>query len=156
NPGDFAILYISLVSATLPLSTVDDYGEITLAQQISQLPGVAQVLVFGAQKFAVRVQVDPVAAASRGIALDDVRNVVAKANSNTPTGTIAGLHQDTTIMATAAMRTAADYRDVVVAYRNGSPIKLTEVANVIDSVENNKIASAFNGERAIVLAIQRQ
>jgi HAE1 family hydrophobic/amphiphilic exporter-1 len=156
NPGDFAILYISLVSATLPLSTVDDYGEITLAQQISQLPGVAQVQVFGAQKFAVRVQVDPVAAASRGISLDDVRNVVAKANSNTPVGTIAGLRQDTTLLATAAMRNAADYRDVVVAFRNGSPIKLTEIANVIDSVENDKIASAFNGERAVVLAIFRQ
>src|ERR1051325_11450371 len=156
NPGDFAILYISLVSATLPLSTVDDYGEITLAQQISQLPGVAQVQVFGAQKFAVRVQVDPVAAASRGVSLDDVRNVVAKANSNTPVGTIAGLRQDTTLLATAAMRNAADYRDVVVAFRNGSPIKLTEIANVIDSVENDKIASAFNGERAVVLAIFRQ
>src|SRR5262249_24703066 len=156
NPGDFAILYISLVSPTLPLSTVDDYGEITLAQQISQLPGVAQVQVFGAQKFAVRVQVDPVAAASRGISLDDVRNVVAKANSNTPVGTIAGVRQDTTLLATAAMRNAADYRDVVVAFRNGSPIKLTEIANVVDSVENDKIASAFNGERAIVLAIFRQ
>jgi HAE1 family hydrophobic/amphiphilic exporter-1 len=156
NPGDFAILYISLVSSTLPLSTVDDYGEITLAQQISQLTGVAQVQVFGAQKFAVRVQVDPVAAASRGVSLDDVRNVVAKANSNTPVGTIAGLRQDTTLLATAAMRTAADYRDVVVAYRNGAPIKLTEVANVIDSVENDKIASSFNGERAVVLAIFRQ
>ena len=156
NPGDFAILYISLVSPTLPLATVDDYGEITLAQQISQLPGVAQVQVFGAQKFAVRVQVDPVAAASRGISLDDVRNVVAKANSNTPVGTIAGVRQDTTLLATAAMRTAADYRDVVVAFRNGSPIKLTEIANVIDSVENDKIASSFNGERAVVLAIFRQ
>ncbi len=156
NPGDFAILYISLVSSTLPLSTVDDYGEITLAQQISQLPGVAQVQVFGAQKFAVRVQVDPVAAASRGVSLDDVRNVVAKANSNTPVGTIAGVRQDTTLLATAAMRTAADYRDVYVAYRNGAPIKLTEIANVIDSVENDKIASAFNGERAVVLAIFRQ
>jgi HAE1 family hydrophobic/amphiphilic exporter-1 len=156
NPGDFPILYISLVSPTLPLSTVDDFGEITLAQQISQLPGIAQVLVYGAQKFAVRVQVDPVAAAARGIALDDVRSVVAKANSNTPVGTIAGLRQDTTIMATAAMKQASDYGDVVVAYRNGSPIKLTEIANVIDSVENDRIASAFNGERAIVLAIQRQ
>jgi hydrophobic/amphiphilic exporter-1 (mainly G- bacteria), HAE1 family len=156
NPGDFAILYISLISATLPLSTVDDYGEITLAQQISQLPGVAQVQVFGAQKFAVRVQVDPVAAASRGISLDDVRTVVAKTNSNTPVGTIAGLRQDTALLATAAMRNASDYKDVVVAFRNGSPIKLTEIANVIDSVENDKIASAFNGERAVVLAIFRQ
>src|SRR6195256_371468 len=156
NPGDFPILYISLVSPTLPLSTVDDYGEITLAQQISQLPGVAQVLVYGAQKFAVRVQVDPVAAASRGVSLDDIRNVVTKANSNTPVGTIAGLRQNTTITASAAMNHAADYRDVVVAYRNGAPIKLSEVARVIDSVENDKIASLFNHERAIVLAIQRQ
>jgi hydrophobic/amphiphilic exporter-1 (mainly G- bacteria), HAE1 family len=156
NPGDFPILYISLVSPTLPLSTVDDFGEITLAQQISQLPGIAQVLVYGAQKFAVRVQVDPVAAASRGISLDDVRNIVAKANSNTPVGTIAGTRQDTTIVATAAMRTAADYRDVVAAYRNGNPVKLSEIANVVDGVENDRIASAFNGERAIVLAIQRQ
>src|SRR5712675_1766956 len=156
NPGDFPILYISLVSPTLPLSTVDDYGEITLAQQISQLPGVAQVLVYGAQKFAVRVQVDPVAAASRGVSLDDVRNVVTKANSNTPVGTIAGVRQNTTITASAAMNHAADYRDVHVGYRNGMPIKLSDVARVIDSVENDKIASLFNNERAIVLAIQRQ
>jgi hydrophobic/amphiphilic exporter-1 (mainly G- bacteria), HAE1 family len=156
NPGDFPILYISLVSPTLPLSRVDDYGEITLAQQISQLPGIAQVLVYGAQKFAVRVQVDPLAAAARGISLEDVHTVVAKANSNTPVGTIAGVRQDTTIMASAAIPHAADYRDLVVAYRNGIPIKLADIGRVIDSVENDKIASAFNGERAIVLAIQRQ
>src|SRR5262249_36750425 len=133
NPGDFPILYISLISPTLPLSTVDDYGEITLAQQISQLPGIAQVLVFGAQKFAVRVQVDPVAAASRGVSMEDVRSVVSKTNSNTPVGIIAGQRQNTTITATAAMRSAAEYRDVVVAYRNGQPVKLSAVANVIDS-----------------------
>jgi HAE1 family hydrophobic/amphiphilic exporter-1 len=156
NPGDFPILYISLVSPTLPLSTVDDYGEITLAQQISQLPGIAQVLVYGAQKFAVRVQIDPAAAGARGISLEDVHTVVAKANSNTPVGTIAGVRQDTTIMASAAILHAADYRDVVVAYRNGMPIKITDIGRVIDSVENDKIASFFNGERAIVLAIQRQ
>ena len=90
NPGDFPIMFISLVSSTLPLSTVDDYGEITLAQQISQLPGIAQVLVYGAQKFAVRVQVDPIAAAQRNISLDDIRNVVSKTNSSTPVGTISG------------------------------------------------------------------
>src|SRR5262245_40882400 len=84
NPGDFPIMFISLVSSTLPLSTVNDYGEITLAQQISQLPGIAQVLVYGAQRFAVRVQVDPVAAAARNISLDDIRNVVSKTNSSTP------------------------------------------------------------------------
>src|SRR5229473_1374403 len=131
NPGDFPVMYISLVSATLPLSVVDEYGEITIAQQISQLPGIAQVLVFGAQKFAVRVQVDPVAAAARNISLDDIRTVVAKTK-------------------------AEEYRKVVVAYRNGAPVYLDQVARVIDSVENDKIASWFNNDRAIVLAIQRQ
>jgi HAE1 family hydrophobic/amphiphilic exporter-1 len=156
NPGDFSILLFDLVSPTLPLSVVDDYAEITLAQQISQLPGIAQVLVFGAQKFAVRVQVDPVAAAARGVALDDVRNVVAKANSNTPVGTISGRDQNTTITASAAMRTAAEYKDVVVAYRNGLPIKINEVAKVVDSVENDVVANLYNNEQSIVLAIFKQ
>ncbi|MGZ8300295.1 MAG: efflux RND transporter permease subunit, partial [Rhodoplanes sp.] len=156
NPGDFPILYISLVSPTLPLSTVNDYGEITLAQQISQIPGVAQVLVYGAQRFAVRVQVDPVAAAARNISLEDIRSIVSKTNSNTPVGTITGERQNVTLTATAAMARAADYRDVVIAYRNGAPAKLSDVARVVDSVENDKIASYFNNERAIVLAIQRQ
>ena len=127
-----------------------------LAQQISQLPGVAQVLVYGAQKFAVRVQVDPVAAAARNISLDDVRNVVAKANSNSPVGTLVGPRQNVTLPATGAMTKAEEYRNVVVAWRNGAPVKLDEIARVIDSVENNKIASWFNGQRSIVLAIQRQ
>src|ERR1700689_4237875 len=138
NPADSPIIMFSLVSPTLPMSTVDDYGEITLAQQISQLPGISQVLVYGAQKFAVRVQVDPVAAAAHGVALEDVHTVVAKANSNTPVGTIAGVRQDTTIMASAAILHAADYRDVVVAYRNGMPIKINDIGRVVDSVENDK------------------
>src|SRR5712671_3923245 len=156
NPGDFPILYISLNSPTLPLSVVDEYGEITLAQQISQLPGIAQVLVFGAQKFAVRVQVDPVAAAARNISLDDIRTVVAKTNSNTPVGTLNGPKQSVTLTASSAMTKAEEYRKVVVAYRNGAPVYLDQVARVIDSVENDKIASWFNNDRAIVLAIQRQ
>jgi hydrophobic/amphiphilic exporter-1 (mainly G- bacteria), HAE1 family len=156
NPGDFPVLYISLRSDTVPLSTVDDYAETVLAPQISQLTGVAQVLVYGAQKFAVRVQVNPTEAASRNIALEDVRSVVAKANSSTPVGVLTGPKQSVTLAATSAMPHATDYRDVVVAYRNGSPIKLNQIARVIDSVENNKIATWFNNERAIVLAIQRQ
>ena len=156
NPGDFPILYISLISPTLPLSTVDDYGEITLAQQISQLPGIAQVLVYGAQKYALRVQVDPVAAAARNISLEDIRTVVSKTNSNTPVGTISGDLQNITLMASSAIARAADYRNVVVAYRNGNPVKLDEIARVVDSVESDQIASLFNNERAIVLAIQRQ
>ncbi|MGZ3411685.1 MAG: efflux RND transporter permease subunit [Xanthobacteraceae bacterium] len=156
NPGDFPILFISLVSPTMPLSKVDEYGQLVLAQQISQLPGVAQVLVFGSQKFAIRVQVDPVAAAQRNISLDDVRNVIAKANSNTPVGTLAGRDKNVTLTASSAMMRAEDYRKVVVAYRNGTPIRLEQIARVLDDVENNKIASLFNNERAIVLAIQRQ
>jgi HAE1 family hydrophobic/amphiphilic exporter-1 len=156
NPGDFPILYISLISQTLPLSVVDEFGEITLAQQISQLPGIAQVLVYGAQKFAVRVQVDPVAAAARNISLDDIRTVVSKTNSNTPVGTLNGPKQSVTLTASSAMTKAEEYRKVVVAYRNGAPVYLDQVARVIDSVENDKIASWYNSDRAVVLAIQRQ
>jgi HAE1 family hydrophobic/amphiphilic exporter-1 len=156
NPGDFPVLYISMRSDTLPLSKVDDYAETVLAPQISQLPGVAQVLVYGAQKFAVRVQVDPVAAAARNISLDEIRNVVAKTNSSAPVGTLDGEQQSVTLVATSAIKRAADYRDVVVAYRNGAPIKLNQVARIIDSVENDKVATWFNDSRAIVLAIQRQ
>jgi hydrophobic/amphiphilic exporter-1 (mainly G- bacteria), HAE1 family len=156
NPGDFPVLYVSLRSDTVPLSTVDDYAETVLAPQISQLPGVAQVLVYGAQKFAVRVQVNPTEAAARNISLEDVRSVVAKANSSTPVGVLTGPKQSVTLAATSAMPHAADYRDVVVAYRNGAPIKLNQIARVIDSVENDKVATWFNDARAIVLAIQRQ
>src|SRR5664279_224562 len=156
NPGDFPVLFISMRSDTMPLSLVDDYAETVVAPQLSQLPGVAQVSVYGAQKFAVRVQVDPAAAAARNISLDDIRNVVAKTNSSTPVGTLTGPKQSVTLTATSAIEHAADYRDVVVAYRNGAPIKLSEVARVIDSVENNKIATWFNDARAIVLAVQRQ
>ncbi len=120
NPGDFPVLYISLRSETLPLSTINDYAETVLAPQISQLSGVAQVLVYGAQKFAVRVQVDPVAAAARNLSLDDIRSVIAKTNSNAPVGTLNGPKQNVTLLATGAMEHAADYRNVVVAYRNGT------------------------------------
>src|SRR3569833_2854698 len=156
NPGDFPVLYVSLRSDTMPLSTVDEYAETVLAPTLSQLNGVAQVLVYGAQKFAVRVQVDPRAAAARNIALDDIRTVVAKANSSTPVGTLQGKEEALTLLATGAIPKAADYRDVVVAYRNGAPVKLSQVARVIDSVENDRVASWFNDARAIVLAIQRQ
>ncbi len=156
NPGDFPVLYISLRSETMPLSRVNDYAETVIAPTISQLPGVAQVLVYGAQKYAVRVQVDPVALAARNISLDEVRQVVARANSSAPVGTLTGPQQNVMLTATGALEKAADYRKVIVAYRNGAPIMLDEVARVIDSVENDKIATWFNDARAIVLAIQRQ
>ncbi len=156
NPGDFPVLFIANVSQDLPLSKVHEYADTVLAQQISQITGVAQVLVYGAQKFAVRVQVDPVAAAARGVSLDDVRNVVAKVNSNVPVGTLSGPQQSVTLQASPQLDRASAYRDVVVAWRNGAPVKLNEVARVVDSVENDKVASWFNDQRSIVLAIQRQ
>jgi HAE1 family hydrophobic/amphiphilic exporter-1 len=156
NPGDFPVLFVALSSTTLPLSTVNEYGDITIGQALSQIPGVAQVSIFGAQKFAIRVQADPEAAAARGLSLEDIRTAVSRANSSTPVGTLNGPKQDVSLQASGQMDKAADYRQVVVAWRNGSPVKLEEVAKIYDSVENDKIATWLNGERGIVLAIQKQ
>ncbi|CAN5411109.1 efflux RND transporter permease subunit [soil metagenome] len=156
NPADFPVLFVSLSSETLPLSAVNEYGDITIGQTLSQIPGVAQVLIYGAQKFAIRVQADPEAAAARGLSLEDVRAAVSRANSSTPVGTLNGPKQDIAIQASGQLNKAADYRQVVVAWRNGSPVKLDEVARIYDSVENDKIATWFNGTRSIVLAIQKQ
>src|SRR6266852_2277811 len=156
NPADFPVLFVTLGSTTLPLSAVNEYGDITVGQALSQLPGVAQVTIFGAQKFAIRVQADPEAAAARGLSLEDIRTAVARANSSTPVGTLNGPKQDISLVASGQMDKAADYRHIVVAWRNGSPVKLDEVARIYDSVENDKIATWLNDRRAIVLAIQKQ
>ncbi|WP_137044510.1 efflux RND transporter permease subunit [Pseudolabrys sp. FHR47] len=156
NPGDFPVIFFSMRSATMPLSEINDFAETVLSPQLSQLPGVAQVAVYGAQRYAVRVQVDPVAAAARNVSLDEIRTVVARANSAAPVGNLDGNKQSLTLVATSSMKRAADYADVVVKYVNGAPIKLSEVARVVDSVENDKIATWFNDDRAIVLAVQRQ
>jgi len=156
NPADFPVLFVVLGSATLPLSTVNEYGDITIGQAISQLPGVAQVSVYGAQKFAIRVQADPEAAAARGLSMEDIRNAVANANSSTPVGTLNGPKQDVALQASGQMDKAADYSTITVKWVNGSPVKLSEVARVYDSVENDKIASWLNGDRSIVLGIQKQ
>ena len=156
NPADFPVLFISLSSSTLPLSAVNEYGDITIGQALSQVAGVAQVQIFGPQKFAIRVQADPEAAAARGLSLEDIRSAVSRANSSTPVGTLNGPRQDVALQASGQLDKAVDYRQVVVAWRNGSPVKLDEVAKVYDSVENDKVATWFNGERAIVLAIQKQ
>src|SRR6478752_98431 len=156
NPADFPVLFVVLRSATLPLSAVHEYGDITIGQTLSQIPGVAQVSIYGAQKFAIRVQADPQAAAARGLSLEDIRAAVTRANSSTPVGTLNGPKQDVALQASGQMDKAADYRHIVVAWRNGSPVKLDEVARIYDSVENDKIASWLNDERSIVLGIQKQ
>jgi HAE1 family hydrophobic/amphiphilic exporter-1 len=156
NPADFPVLFVALGSATLPLSAVNEYGDITIGQALSQIPGVAQAIIYGAQKFAIRVQADPEAAAARGLSLEDIRAAVSRANSSTPVGTLNGPKQDVALQASGQMDKAADYSRVVVTWRNGSPVKLDEVAKIYDSVENDKIATWLNDERAIVIAIQKQ
>jgi HAE1 family hydrophobic/amphiphilic exporter-1 len=156
NPADQPILYLALSSPTLPLSDVDEYAETFMAQRISMVSGVAQVQVFGSQKYAVRVQLDPRELASRQIGIDEAASAVAWGNVLLPTGTLWGRHQAITLQANGQLTDAAAYRPLIIAYRNGSPVRLQELGRVIDSVENDKIASWYNGTRSVVLAIQRQ
>jgi HAE1 family hydrophobic/amphiphilic exporter-1 len=161
NPADQPVLYMAVSSPTLRLSDVDEYAETLLAQRISMVSGVAQVSVFGAQKYAVRVQLDPEKLASMQIGVDDVTKAVQAGNVNLPTGTLWGNRQAYTVQASGQLTKADQYAPLVVAYRNGSPVRLEQVANVFDSVENDKTAGWFAGEdrklaRGMVLAIQKQ
>jgi len=156
NPADAAIFYLVLTSDTLPLYTVDEYAETLMAQRISTISGVAQVQVFGSQKYAVHVQIDPRALASRGIGLDEVQQVIDQHNANVPVGTLYGEDRAFTLQATGQLNDAAAYRPLIVTYRNGSPVRLGELGRVIDSVQTDKVAAWFNGARGIILAIQRQ
>src|ERR1700739_1426005 len=156
NPADKAVLYLGLSSPTLPLSQVDEYAETYLAERISMISGVAQVSVYGSQKYAVRVQVDPQALAYRGIGIDEVAQAIENANVNLPTGTLWGSHEAFTVQANGQLTNAAAYRPIIVAYKNGAPVRLEEVGRVIDGVENDKVAGWVGNQRAVVLAIQRQ
>jgi hydrophobic/amphiphilic exporter-1 (mainly G- bacteria), HAE1 family len=156
NPADSPILYVALSSKILPLSTVDEYAETLMAQRISMISGVAQVQVFGSQKYAVRVQVDPNALNARGIGIDEVEKAIAGANVNLPTGTLYGRHQAFTVKATGQLNDAQAYRPMIIAYRNGAPIYLEQLGRVMDGVEDDKAISWYNDSQAIVLAIQRQ
>ncbi|PWT99417.1 MAG: acriflavine resistance protein B [Terriglobia bacterium] len=156
NPADSPIMYMALYSDTLPLSTIDEYAETMVAQRISTVSGVAQVQVMGAQKYAVRVQIDPNALAARRIGIDEVQAALQKHNVNLPTGTLWGANQLFTVRATGQLNSAAAYRPVIVAYRNGSPVRLSDLGQVIDSVQNDKAASWFNKTRGVALAVQRQ
>ncbi|HEY6290501.1 MAG TPA: efflux RND transporter permease subunit [Terriglobia bacterium] len=156
NPADQPIIYMSVSSETLPLSTVDRYGNTLMAQRISMVSGVAQVQVYGAQKYAVRVQLDPKALAIHHIGIDEVTAAIQQANVNLPTGLLTGAHKAYTLQASGQLTDAAAYRPLIVAYRNGSPLRLEELGNVIDSVQNDKVANWYNNIRAEVLAIQRQ
>jgi HAE1 family hydrophobic/amphiphilic exporter-1 len=156
NPADFPVIFLALSSPTLPLSMVHEYADTFLAQRISMVSGVAQVQIFGAQKYAVRAQLEPKALAARSIGIEEVASAIQRGNVNLPTGTLSGTHQAFTIEASGKLNNAEAYRPLIVAYRNGSPVRLGELGKVIDSVENNKIASWYNNERNIGLAIYRQ
>ncbi len=156
NPADAPVIFLNLNSATLPLSEVDEYAETLIAQRLSTLNGVSQVLVMGQQKFAVRVQANPEALAAKGMTLDDLQSAVAAANSSTPVGTLMGPQQAYTLQANGQLPHAAQYQNLIVAYRNGAPVRLKDVAKAVDSVEDDRQASWFNGNRGILLAVQRQ
>jgi HAE1 family hydrophobic/amphiphilic exporter-1 len=156
NPADSPILFLSLNSDVLSLPQVDEYAETLIAQRISMVDGVSQVQVYGAMKYAVRAQLDPAALADRGIGIDELEAAIRNANPNTPTGSLYGKYSNLTLQTNAEPKNAADFRPLIVAYRNGAPVRLEQVANVIDSVENNRVASWFNGRRSITMAVQRQ
>ena len=160
NPADQPILYLAVTSKTLPLWTLDEYAETRIAQRISMISGVAQVQVLGAQKYSVHVQVDPHLLASRQIGINEVEAALKSWNVNLPTGSIIGPQRAFTLQATGQLMSAAQYRPLIVAYRRGSPVRLEEVADVVDNVEDNKTASWFytpeGSQRAIILGIQRQ
>ena len=156
NPADAPILYLAMTSATMPLPALDEYAETSLAQRISMVPGIAQVMVYGGQKYAVRVQLDPTSLANRGIGIDEVAAAISAQNVSMPTGILWGTSQASTILANGQLQDANGFRQLVVAYRNGAPVHLEELGNVLDDVENNRSASWYNGDRAIVLAVQRQ
>ncbi len=156
NPADNAILYIALTSTTLTLSALDEYAETNLAERISMISGVAQVQVYGSQKYAVRIQLDPLAMASRGVGINDVASAVQNANVNLPVGNLAGHTANYSVQANGQLTNAAAYNALIVTYRNGMPVRLDQLGRALDSVQNNKVAGWSNGHRAIVLAIQRQ
>ncbi len=160
NPADQPVIYLALSSPTLPLSDVNEYADTIIAPRISMISGVAQVQVFGSQKYAVRVQLDPQALAYRKIGIDEVSAALVNANVNLPTGGLQGDRQAFTIQATGQLYNAESFRPIIIAYRGNSPVRLQDVAVVSDSVENDKIAAWYNtggkSTRAIVLAVQRQ
>jgi multidrug efflux pump len=156
NPADAPILIVSLRSKTLPLGQVFDVANTVLAQKISQVSGVGQVFVGGGQQPAVRVSVDPVALAGVGLGMTDVQAAIASATSNQPKGGFTGNAQATSIASNAQLTNAAQWRPVVIGFRNGAPVRLEDVAKVVDDVENQRAAAWTDGERTVLLIIRRQ
>ena len=156
NPADQAVVYYSFTAPLMKLSQLDEYAETMMAQRISMVPGVAQVNVFGAQKYAVRVQLDPSALAQRKIGIDEVAAAIAQQNVNLPTGALHGLSKTYTVQANGQLQNAADFRQMIVVYRDGRPVHLGELGHVIDDVQDNRAAAWARGTRGVVIAVQKQ
>src|SRR5271166_6372647 len=156
NPADQPILFMSLNSKTLSLQLVDEYAETVVAPRISTINGVAQVSIWGAAKYAVRAQLDPNRLAARGIGIDEVESAIMKHNANIPAGTLWGSQQAFTVQANGQVLDAAAYRPLIVAYRNGSPVRLEELGQVVESIQNDKSFAWYTDTRSVMFAIQRQ
>ncbi len=156
NPADSPILFLALTSDQLPLPVLDEYAQSFLAQRISTVAGVAQVNVFGSQKYAVRVLLDPQALASRNVGIDQVAAAIGSGNVNLPTGVLWGTEKALTIRSDGQLQNAKEFRSLVVTTRDGGPVRLDDLGQVIDDTESNRQASWFNGKRGIVLAVQKQ
>ena len=156
NPADAPILILTLSSDVAPLSDMDAFVQQAISPALSTIDGVAQVTIFGSQKYAVRVQLDPDVLAARGIGVDEVQTAVAAANRNTPVGTLKNKQQALTLQAETELSNGEQFRNIIVATRNGRPVRLGELATVTDSVQDNQTASWYNGRRAIIIAVYRQ
>ncbi len=156
NPAEQPVLYLALDSNTLPMYQVNEYADTMMSERISMVTGVSRVMLYGAQKYGVRVQVDPDQLAAHGVGIDEVQNAIASSNTNLPTGRLDGDTQSYTIQSSGTLPNAASYRPIIVAWRNGSPVRLEELATIEDSVDNTKLEAWYNNQHAVILAIQKQ
>src|SRR5437870_10548967 len=156
NPADTPIITLALTSSTIPLPKIEDVADTRLATKLSQLPGVGLVSISGGQRPAVRIQANPTALAAYGLGLEDVRTAITNANTNQAKGSFDGPTRASTIDANDQLKTADDYRSMIVAYRNGSPVRLTDVADIVDGAENSKLDACANDQPSVSVNIQRQ
>jgi hydrophobic/amphiphilic exporter-1 (mainly G- bacteria), HAE1 family len=156
NPADAPVLILGVSSKQVPMSKLDEFADVNIAQRFSTIAGVAQVQLFGSQKYAVRIFVDPNALSRRGLGIEKVVQAIQGANSNIPSGTLQGAARQYTVKSQGKFQTAEDFNPLVVAYKDGMPVRLSDVGRAVDSVENEKIQSWFNGDRALIMAVYRQ
>jgi HAE1 family hydrophobic/amphiphilic exporter-1 len=156
NPTDSPVMFIAMSATTVPLTVLDDYAETRVADRLSQLDGVAQAQVFGAKRYATRIYINPRALTARGLSMSQLRNAVAAGNSYEPGGTLYGAQRSYTVASDGQLRSAAQYNDLILAYNSGAPVRLRDVGNAVDSIQNDKQQTEFNGRPAIVVAVTRQ